>query len=38
VASSDRVFFVEDGQITGEGSYEELIEGHDAFRAMATGS
>lgn len=38
VASSDRVFFVEDGRITGEGSYEQLIEGHDAFRAMATGS
>ena len=38
VANSDRVFFVEEGRITGEGSYDELIADHDAFRAMATGS
>lgn len=38
VASSDRVFFVEGGRITGEGSYDQLMQGHDAFRAMAMGS
>ena len=35
VRDSDHVVFVEDGQITGEGTYDELLSGHASFRTMA---
>lgn len=35
VRKSDRVVFIEDGRITGEGTYEDLIDQHPRFRVMA---
>lgn len=35
VRKSDRVIFVDQGRIAGEGSYDQLMNEHEAFRAMA---
>jgi ATP-binding cassette, subfamily B, bacterial PglK len=35
IKSCDRIFLLEQGQITGQGSYSELIEKNEVFRAMA---
>ncbi len=34
VRNSDRVIFVDEGRIAGEGSYETLLQSHSAFRSM----
>jgi ATP-binding cassette, subfamily B, bacterial PglK len=36
VREADRIVFLEDGQITGEGTYEELLAQHAAFRELAS--
>ncbi|MBB25756.1 MAG: ABC transporter ATP-binding protein [Geminicoccus sp.] len=35
IKSCDRIFLLEQGQITGQGTYSELIEKNEVFRAMA---
>lgn len=35
VRNSDQVVFVEDGRISGLGSYDELVEGNEGFRMLA---
>lgn len=35
VRSSDRVVFVEDGRVSGEGTYSMLLQDHGGFRALA---
>ena len=36
VRGCDRLVFLEDGRITGEGSYDDLLEQHPAFRGMVS--
>jgi ATP-binding cassette, subfamily B, bacterial PglK len=36
VRDADRIVFLEDGRITGEGTYEELLAQHAAFRELAS--
>jgi ATP-binding cassette, subfamily B, bacterial PglK len=35
VKECDRIYFVQDGRITAEGSYDELVGGHSGFRQFA---
>ena len=36
VRGCDRLAFLEDGRVTGEGSYDDLLERHLAFRALVS--
>lgn len=35
VRGCDRIYFLCRGRVTGQGSYDELVKGHEVFRAMA---
>ncbi|WP_420393216.1 hypothetical protein [Acuticoccus sp.] len=36
VANCDRLYFLKDGAIEAEGTFDELVSRHDDFRLMAT--
>jgi len=35
IRDCDRIFVMENGQVTGEGTYDDLLQSHQGFRAMA---
>jgi len=32
---ADQIIFIEKGKVTGKGTHQELIEGHDLYRSFA---